>query len=207
MNPEQGVRAADKGGVMKKLAIMAICLMVVQVTFAAGPLDSKTFSISAGAGSRTFSDGLFKDVYDGTPITINVDLAYKFYKTVEAFIHTDMLSTDGKLTLTNEDTTLKITPLEAGIRYLLEIQKGKTQKIYPYIGAGVGMYMIKEENIIGTFDESKFGFFAEGGLRVYITGSIFVDAKLKYVNISIDTTTGVSNLGGLAYMGAIGISF
>lgn len=192
---------------MKKIAIMAICLLLVQVTFAAGPLDSKKFSLAAGAGSRTFSEDQYDNVYDGTPITINIDLAYKFWKTVEAFVHTDMLSTDGNLTLTGEDTTLKITPLEFGLRYLLEMKNQKNQKIYPYIGAGAGMYMIKEENFIGTFDESKFGFFAEGGIRFYVAGSFFVDAKLKYISISVDTTTNVSNIGGLAYMGAIGISF
>jgi opacity protein-like surface antigen len=192
---------------MKKLAMLVLCLTLVQWLYAAGPLDTKTFSLAIGAGARNFTEAQFKDSYDSTPITYNVDLAYKFWKTMEVFFHTDMLSADGKLTYTNEDTTLKITPLELGVRYLLAMEKSKHQKIYPYLGGGVGYYMVKEDNFIGNLDEKKIGFFVEGGLRFYVTGSIFVDAKLKYVSISIESQTQVSNVGGLAYTGAIGFSF
>ncbi len=177
---------------------------MVQLIYGAGPLDSKSFSLTIGAGVRNFSESQFKDVYDKTPITYNIDLAYKIWKSLEVFLHSDLLTVDGKLTFTQEDTTLKITPLELGCRYLVASQKAKNQKIYPYLGAGAGYYMIKEENFISNLDEKRVGFFFEGGIRFYVTGSIFADVKLKNVILKSENGT---NMGGFAYMGGVGFSF
>jgi hypothetical protein len=199
-----------KGGLqMKKIAVILILLGgVFFVNAGEEPCGPKSFSITVGAGVRNFSADEFKDVYDGTPMVYSVDIAMRIMKSLEVFLHTDYLSIDGKTTYTQEDTTLKITPIELGARFLISFKKPCKQKLFPYLGAGIGYYMIKEEiqeetNIV-VVDEKRVGFFAEGGLRFYLMKSVFIDAKFKYIGLKSETDIQV---GGLAYMGGLGFSF
>jgi outer membrane protein W len=189
---------------MKKLSLLVGLLLVFQLLVTAGPVDTKKVSITLGAGVRNFSESKFGDVYSGTALTYSVDVAFKVFGSMEAFLHTDYLSVDGELTYTKEPTTLKIFPLEVGLRYLVPMKKSKNQKIYPYLGAGAGYYMIKEENVIDNLDEKRIGFFFEGGLRFYFTSSMFLDVKLK--NIILKSESDVT-MGGFSYMGGIGFTF
>ncbi|MCP5105813.1 MAG: porin family protein [bacterium] len=201
---------------MKKFAVLIIALLV-GLTFTNIPLAAQDgendpcqlnkFSLSVGAGMRGFSEERFKDVYGSSGMAINVDFGVRVTNSLEAFLHTDYFSVDGELTYTKEETTLKIIPVELGIRYLLKVNKDCKPKLFPYIGAGAGYYMYKEENFIGTIDEKKFGFFVEGGFRYYM-GSLFFDAKIKNIFLNVENDLGESiQLGGLAFMGAVGISF
>ena len=194
---------------MKKIIVALIVLMGVVFLYGEEqPCDPKTFSITIGAGVRSFSEELFKDVYDGTPMVYSFDAAVRVLRPLEIFAHTDILSIDGKTTFTQEDTKLKITPFELGFRFLVMPKKSCKQKIFPYIGAGLGYYMIKEEFAAGSpmepVDEKRLGFFGEGGVRLYAMTSIFVDLKFKYITLKSENGT---QLGGLAYMGGIGFSF
>ncbi len=111
---------------------------------------------------------------------------------------------NGKLTYTLETTTLKIFPLELGVRYLFPLSETCKVKLFPYLGAGAGYYMIKEDNPIGNLDEKRTGFFMEGGLRFYLVKSFFIDAKLK--DVLVKSKAGIK-VGGFAYMAGLGISF
>ena len=196
---------------MKKLILLISVILLIGFHFTyaqdgeAGsePCQYKTFSFTVGAGARNFSEKLFEQVYGKTPIIYSFDFAAKVWQTMEVFLHTDYLSETGQLTFTQEETTFKLTPIELGLRYLLPTKKTCDAKLFIYFGAGAGYYMIKEENPIGTLDEKKVGFFGEGGFRFYLVSSFFVDAKLKYTILKYDDV----NVGGLSYMGGIGISF
>jgi opacity protein-like surface antigen len=194
---------------MKKTAVILILLgSVFFVNAAEEPCGPGPFSITLGAGVRNFSADEFKDVYEGTPMVYSVDVAMRIMKSLEVFLHTDYLSIDGKTTFTQEGTTLKITPIELGARFLIGFKKPCKQKIFPYLGAGVGYYMIKEEFEAGSplepVDEKRVGFFAEGGMRFYLIKSVFIDAKLKYIGLRSENST---QMGGAAYMGGLGFSF
>ncbi len=166
------------------------------------------YSFSVGAGMRNFSESLYKDVYGDSGMSYNLDLGVKVGKSLEAFLHTDYFKKDGELTYTKEKTTMKIIPVELGARYLIKLNKQCKPKLFPYLGAGAGYYMVKEENPISTFDKKSFGFFIEGGLRFYLVGSFFIDAKIKDVFLKAKNDQGRNiNTGGFTYMGAIGISF
>ena len=198
---------------MKKTMVMLGLLLMVGAFFipaAEEPCQPRSFAITLGAGGRNFSNNLYKDVYGGTPVIYSFDFAVRVIRPLEIFLHSDYLSVNGKTTYTKEGTTLKITPLELGFRYILSQNKSCKQKIFPYLGAGAGYYLIKEEFAAGVpiepVDEKRLGFFAEGGVRFYFSKSLFIDAKLKYISVSVnleDTT----KLGGLAYIGGLGFSF
>lgn len=195
---------------MKKYAILftAFLMMVSYLVMPAAaqtgePCKGKQFSLTVGAGMRSVTDDLYKDVYEDAGMTYYIDLGVKVFKSLEVFVHTDIFKQDGLTTFTKEDTTFKMFPIELGFRYLVEGKNPCKQKFVPYIGAGAGYYNYKEENPIDNINENKFGFFAEGGLRFYLISSVFIDAKGKYIFLKVDDT----DLGGFAYMGGIGVSF
>jgi len=202
---------------MKKLMVLFVALFV-GLTFtniqmpAQDPDDdlclTGRFSFSVGAGMRNFSEDLFKNVYGSGGISFNVDFGVKILKSLEVFLHTDYFFTYGELTYTNEETTLKIIPIELGARYLLSVNKLCKPRLFIYLGGGGGYYIYKEENIIGTIDEKKIGLFVEGGFRFYFLKAFFFDAKIKNVFLNVEVSEGNKiELGGLSYMGGIGISF
>lgn len=198
---------------MKKSLVLMVVL-VLGLTFtnstlqADDPCDMGKFSLSVGAGMRNVSEDLFKDVYGSGGVSINVDFGMRITKSLEAFLHTDYFTIDGELTFTGEDTTLTIMPIELGARYLIPVNKECKTKLFPYIGAGVGYYMVKEENVIDTLESNKVGFFAEGGIRFYFAGSVFADLKLKNVFLKVENDQGDKvEAGGLAYMLGVGITF
>lgn len=190
---------------MKKFIFSLIFLMALGLIGA----EANNFSLSIGAGIRNVKGvedetgtNLYTEVYGKNNMAYSIDLGYQVLESLQVFLHSDYFSVDGKLTFTGEDTKLKIIPIELGLRYFM----GK-KMIFPYIGAGTGYYMYKEENVIGTVDEKKFGFFGEGGLKYQFTELFFIDLKVKYIFLKVDGAEGQVDLGGLALTGGIGISF
>ncbi len=190
---------------MKRVIFLVVLLAGLCLIHA----EANTFSLTLGAGIRNVTgttdetgDNLYEKVYGKNNLAFGIDLGYQVIKALQIFLHSDYFSVKGELTLTKDETTLTIIPLELGGRFFL----GK-KIIFPYIGAGIGYYMYKEENIIGTVNDKQFGFFTEGGFKLLFMKSLFFDLKLKYVFLKVDGAEGKVNLGGLAYMGGIGITF
>jgi opacity protein-like surface antigen len=190
---------------MKKLIVSFIFLLALGIISA----EENKFSLSIGAGTRNVKGvenengiNLYNEVYGKNNMLYSIDLGYQVSKSLQVFLHYDSFSVDGKLTYTEEDTKLTIKPLELGLRFFM----GK-RLIFPYIGAGTGYYMYKEENVIGTMDEKKFSFFSEGGLQFRFTPLLFLDLKVKYIFLKVDGPEAQVDLGGWALIGGIGISF
>ena len=158
-------------------------------------MPAKKMSFTVGAGYNQFNSDV-KDIYSGTNISYSVDFAYRFAGKSEVFLHSDLLSAKGKLSHTGEDTTLKITPIEAGVRFAFG------NRLAPYLGIGAGSYNYKESNPIGEASGSGFGFFGEGGI-FFNAGSLFLDIKIKYVLAKIDNV----DIGGLKGLLGFGIRF
>jgi len=185
---------------MKQLSLLLIFLLAATAVQAA-PAAGKSFSVTLGAGVRTLS-GDEEDVYDSFNLVFSLDLAYRLGKSFEICLHSDYLSAEGELSITQDPTTLTVLPVEAGVRYLLG---GGT--VIPYIGAGAGFYSVKEDNVIGTVNETSLGFFAEGGVRFAFAAAVFADLKAKYTALSITPENNSINLGGFSLSGGIGFSF
>ena len=186
---------------MRKLSLIFIIITMIATFQISGMINQSKFSITVGGGIRNISEEIFETVYGTNNIAYSIDFAYKLGKSLEMFVHSDYLKAEGELKFDPKATTLTIMPAEAGLRILL----GKN-KFKPYVGLGAGYYMLKEENFIGTVDESSIGFFGEGGFRFYF-GKLFIDMKLKYIQLNYDVTGTKVDLGGLSYFGGIGISF
>ncbi len=187
---------------MKKLTFLLILLLGIGLV-QAKPTSANynMFSVALGAGVRNFS-GDTDDVYNLVNLSFCLDIGFRFTRSFEVFLHTDFLTAKGNLTITDEETTITIIPIEAGGRFLMS-----NSNFCPYLGAGLGFYLINEENPIGTIDESNLGFFAEAGLKYFFGKRIFIDVKLKYVMLSIRPENTSINLGGPTALVAFGFSF
>lgn len=170
-----------------------------------------TFSLTLDAGLRNITgvkdaDGknIYEEVYGKNNLAYGIDFGYNFGKYFQVFLHGEYFSAKGELTFTKEDTTLTIIPLELGFR--IKYMLGR-EMFYPYIGLGAGYYLYKEENVIGTLEEGKVGFFSEVGCNIYFIKYFFLDLKARYVILEIEGDEKTVDLGGLALMGGIGISF
>ncbi len=186
---------------MKKLLKTLLIVTLITTFQISGMASQGKFSITVGGGLKNISEDIFKTVYGTNNIAYSIDFAYKIGKSLEVFLHSDLFKAEGKLKFDPKKTTLSITPAEGGLRMLF----GKN-KFKPYLGLGVGNYKFKEENFIGTVDDSSIGFFGEGGLRIYF-GKLFLDLKLKYLQLKYSISSVDVNLGGLSYFGGIGICF
>lgn len=187
---------------MKRLTVLLI-LVIGLCTINTG---AQTFSLTLGYGIRQIAEKELAEVVYGTDNPVYaIDMGLFLKPFLQVFFHTDYFSVDGETTFTKEPTTLEIIPIEIGARFLL----GK--RIQPYLGVGPGYYMVKEEHPIGTIDEKKIGFFVEGGLRLHILKPVFIDLKLKNIFLKVDFPEAdpptTIDLGGLSYIGGIGISF
>jgi outer membrane protein W len=121
-------------------------------------------------------------------------------KSGEIFLHSDYLSIEGETSYTKEKTTFKMTPAELGFRLLL----GK-KSFVPYIGLGGGFYSYEDVHPgLTSLSESKMGFFGEGGLKFFVSQSLLLDLKVKYIMLKSEKDV---DLGGLTYIGGIGFRF
>jgi len=186
---------------MKKLSLILLIVAMITTFQLSGTINQGKFSITVGGGLKNISEDTFKTIYKTGNIAYSIDFAYRLGESLEVFLHSDFLKTEGELKFDPKKTTLTITPAEAGLRMMF----GK-DKFRPYLGLGIGYYKFKEENFIGIVDDSSIGFFGEGGLRIYF-GKLFLDLKLKYLQLKYSISSVDVNLGGLSYFGGIGICF
>lgn len=147
------------------------------------------------------TDQYFKDIYAGGSFTYGGEIGIKIWKNLEIWAGGHYFKKTGKLTFTQEDTTINIMPIYGGIRY--RPSKGKFSW---YVGAGVGNFKYKEENPIGTVDKGDIGYIGQAGVMFKIIGALFIDIKGNYSYCKVKPA-GVEelNLGGI--QGGIGIGF
>lgn len=195
---------------MKKIAFLLIVLMGISLLQAApvvvqkkakAPKFDSTFSLTLGVGARHFM-GDEEDVYWLVNPAASLELAFRFRKNLEVFVHGEFIYAKGELTVTEEETTMFIIPAEAGARFLFG-----NHPFLGVLGAGLGYYFVNEDNPIGTVNESGIGFFAEGGMRYFFGKKLFLDLKLRYVFLSIRPEDTSVDLGGPSLVVGIGFVF
>ncbi|HDP95283.1 MAG TPA: hypothetical protein ENN40_07980 [Candidatus Aminicenantes bacterium] len=176
------------------------------------------FSLALGAGMRSINEDIAESLYGKNNLVYSLDLAYSAADFVDIFIHTDFFKVNGETTFTGESTSLSIVPIEAGMRLRLS-----GHRLEPNLGFGAGYYMIKDEiDIAGetfTFKKNQVGFFIDGGLRLYVTRTLFVFAQGRFTFLKVkpeDSTdedeTGIiyypeRDLGGFLVSAGLGIRF
>jgi hypothetical protein len=181
-----------------RLLILAAFVLSSSTAWGAG------FSLTLKGGYFMPSDELFKEVYGGGPV-FGAELAVQLAGGLHAWAGAEYFTKKGLLPVTEEETSARIMPVFAGLRYHIG-----NSAVQPYLGAAAGYFMLYEENPLGTADQSGFGFLVCGGLLVKIAGPVSLDLHGNYSACTVKTDDPdplEAKIGGLQAGGGLLIRF
>ncbi len=147
------------------------------------------------------SEQIFKDIY-GSGIMYGGEININIFKGLAIWAGAEYFTKKGKLTFTEEETELRITPIYAGLKYIFQ-----GSKICPYAGLGVGYFLYKESNPIGTVEESKIGFLGQAGIIFRFLKPLVVDLSAGYSSCKVQPAEEKADLGGFTAGIGLGIEF
>lgn len=182
--------------IMKKLTGMIAVLLLISVSAGAANV-----LVELKAGSFSPAEKAFRDIYGGGfqyGGEINIGISKRF----DLWIGGSYFSKNGKLTFTQEDTTVSIIPLGLGIRFKL-----LDGNIKPYVGLGLNYYQYKESNLLGEVSTGGLGFVVKTGGIFKISGGLLADLFFGYSYCRMKPADFEINIGGLEAGIGIGYEF
>jgi len=187
---------------MAKTAARRLCsalglLLAITVGAAAG----ETFSIQARGAYFVPSEAVFKEIYGEGPV-YGAEISLKIIGGLSIWAGGSYFNKTGKLTFTEESTTMTLIPVFGGLQY--QFLSGR---IRPYIGAGAGYILYKEENPIGKVEDGGLGFMGRAGVRVLIAGPLFLDLQGSYSMCKVKPAGIEADLGGINAGVGLGLQF
>ncbi|NOR22610.1 MAG: hypothetical protein GQ476_08010 [Candidatus Aminicenantes bacterium] len=145
------------------------------------------------------SDKAFKDIYGGG-VMYGVEAGAEIRKNLEIWVGGRYFSKKGELSLTREETKLKIIPIEGGLRYTLSLRSANL-----YGGIGISYYLYKETNPIGNVDWGELGAVARVGSFVEMNQRWTIDFYVSYSYCKMRPADFKINIGGIE--AGIGIGY
>jgi hypothetical protein len=185
---------------MKKMAAW-IGLLALSLALT-GTAWSSAATVEVRAGYFFPASRDLRDVYKNG-LTFGAEITVPAWKSLCAWVGLDYFGRNGKLTYTQETTTIRVIPFFAGLKL-----QSMSSSVRPYAAVAAGYFLFKETNIIGTVSGQKIGFLAQLGLLVKIKGPVSLDihgryASSKYKSEGPEPFT--TELGG--FQGGLGVAF
>jgi len=156
-------------------------LIAAALVLSAGTAWGAGFSLTFKGGYFMPSDEVFKEVYGSGPV-FGAEIAVPIAGGLHGWAGAEYFTKKGLLPVTEEETSARIVPVFAGLRYHIG-----HSGVRPYLGAAAGYFMLHEENPLGTASESGFGFLVRAGLLIKIAGSVSFDLHGNYSSCTIKT--------------------
>jgi hypothetical protein len=154
--------------VTRPLAVVLVFAVATGAAWGAG------VSLTLKGGYFLPTDSVFRDVYKGG-LVIGGDLAVPIAGVLHLWAGAEMFSKTGHLTLSEDETKVRIVPIYAGLR----CQFGK-KKLHSYIGAAAAYFLFHEENLLGKASENGLGFLGQAGVMARIGGPVWLDVFGDY---------------------------
>jgi opacity protein-like surface antigen len=176
---------------IKKHTITALAIL-----FAPNLAWAGGFRVALKGSYFSAEDSIFRDVY-GSAAKFGLEAGLDLAPNLSLWASVDTVHKTGKLTVSEEETRVWITPIGAGLRYDIPAD----DKFLFHVKAGLEDVFFKEENVIGTASESALGFIAGAGgaYRVADAISLGVFASWSTCKMShngVDFKSGGVDLGG-----------
>jgi hypothetical protein len=140
----------------------------------AGAARADGTSLTLKAGLLFPSDALFREIYSGGP-SFGAEVAVPVAGALQLWAGAELFGKTGVLTVSEEETKVRIIPLYAGLR----AQFGK-KGARPYIGAAAAYFLFHEENPLGTTSDGGLGLLAQAGVMARLGGAIWLDLFAGY---------------------------
>jgi hypothetical protein len=151
-------------------------------------------SVTLKAANFSPSDADFKSLYGGG-ITYGGELSFGLSKSLEIWAGASFFSKKGKTSYTQEETSLSLIPLSAGLKW--RFLPGKV--VSPYLAAGAECVLYKESAPIGDTSAKGIGLIGKGGLLVQAADFLGIDAHVAYSSCSMKPSDFTFNVGGLEF--------
>ena len=157
--------------------------------------------VFARFGSFSPNDDAFKSIY-GSGLAAGLEGRIRVFDGLYFSLEGGIFRKTGALSVTGEETTLSIVPLDALAVYHFRLPGAFS----PYIGAGGSLCLYTEKNPLGDVKDHGFGpaFCAGTTVRLGILG---LDARIKYSSVKIKPFEIEAGLGGLTLSFAAGVVF
>jgi opacity protein-like surface antigen len=187
---------------MKKYSSIFIIILILAVLgFFWSEIAAATLRVEIKGAYFKPSDEAFRDIY-GQGQTFGAELGFKFNRFIGLWLSVDSFSKKGQMTFTQEETTLKIMPISAGLS--LEVA---LNFISPYAHLGLGYFHYEESNILGQVKKNNLGFVGQIGLLIKTVGPLYLDLFGQYSSCKVKPLELEANLGGLIAGLGLGLQF
>jgi hypothetical protein len=166
-------------GVMKNK--MRAAVVVLAFALFAGEAWGAGISVTLKGGYFFPTASVFREVYSGGP-TIGAEVAVPIDGVFQAWAGMEVFSKTGHLTVSEEETKVRIDPIHFGLR----CQFGK-KGLRPYIGAAAAYFLFHEENPLGNISDGGLGYLGQAGFIARIGGAIWLDIHAGYRSCTLRT--------------------
>jgi hypothetical protein len=171
---------------MKKWAVILLFLLLLSGSAIAADV---TFKLK-GSYFHPY-DTAFKDIYGGG-VMYGVEASTEISQHLEMWIDGGYFSKKGELSLTKEETKLRIIPVGGGLRYSLSLGS-----IHAYAGIGINYWIYNETNRIGDVNWGKLGGIINMGSFIKIRGNWIMDFFVSYSYCEMQPADFKINIGGI----------
>lgn len=181
----------------KKAALfLAVSLSLHVLAFASAERTIHQGSVEFTLGGYAMNEPRFDAVYKSGGLMSGVSLSSAVVSDVNFYLDIKYYNREGKLTFSQEKTTLYIVPVTLGLRYIYPMGL-----FNPYLGAGLDFYFFYEENPIGTVLNHTNGFHIAGGTYIRFSKSVpvLLNLRLKYTSAKAEQDSIQIQLGGFEY--------
>jgi hypothetical protein len=188
---------------MKRAAIGLIILAAL-----GGPaLAAIHLEIGILGGTRTVNSADIKAVYGNGTILYPYLALHPWKGLFVGAGYEGGYSRKGIIGIYEERTTLRVAGVEAFAGY--QIQAGN---VSPYLKIGYARYSYRqtiESPHIGdqAADANKWGPTFGGGLKIAISGALFLGGEIRFVPLTVKPFEDEVDLGGMRYMAGFGLKF
>lgn len=184
----------------KSLFVLALILTLVGPAAVQASAGGMSYEVLARYGWFRATEGAFRDIYgQGAPMGLELRAGKG---RIFGWLEASTLSRKGTFTLTDDETKVRLTQIEAGALFRL-----LTGRIAPYVGAGFGYYMFKETNFLGKASRNKTGFCGVAGVTATVVKSLILDFRAKYSRCKMKPADFSLEIGGLTLEAGAGLRF
>jgi opacity protein-like surface antigen len=121
-----------------------------------------------------------KTVYGNNGVIYGGRLGVRVWRGIYVGFSVSNYKVTGKTTLTEEETTLTLTPLSAFLRLGLSLKSVK-----PYAGIGFTYLLFNEESLIGNTKGQGSNFSLEAGFECKLSRNFYLDFGARFDQIKV----------------------
>jgi hypothetical protein len=168
----------------------------------AGTAWSSAVSVEVRGGYFFPASRDLRDVYK-SGLMFGADLTLPVWMGLSAWAGIDYFGKTGKLTFTQEPTTIRLMPVFAGLKL-----QSASSAVSPYAAVAGGYFIYKETNVLGTASGGKIGFLGQIGLLAKIVKAVSLDIYGRYSSAKFKSAgpeSFTTELGG--FQGGLGVAF